>query len=370
VKGSAFLLAFVLLASAVFPADLSLAPEDLIIEQSLEGGYLLRIRQKPGVNSVLVTESTEDPEREVATYAFRNPAFHPLNGEERRVLNGEFLPPEMHFLVDSTPAPDPELGKAFHVFVPYVVEYGYPWSRQGERLIVDGAYLNVRTFEATHASYAGAFLDNPFVLRVTQAPMAVTPETPMDDRYMPATARSYEDIARESDGVVRYSEGEEDLVTQIGEIIAEVEGGSIDLVLALDATQSMENDVPALRRSLVPLLQSNLEGFERFRIGIVYYKDYMEDYLTRTVAFQNDLSVVQRAIDGLRVAGGRDIPEAVHEALYAAVVNFPWMAENRLVILVGDAPPHARPRGSVTEEMVYAAAREHNVRLNTIILPH
>lgn len=354
----------------MFSADLSLAPEDLIIEQSLEGGYLLRIRQKPGVNSVLVTESTEDPDREVATYAFRNPAFHPLNGEERRVLNGEFLPPEMHFLVDSTAAPDPALGEAFHIFIPYVVEYGYPWSRQGERLIVDGAYLNVRTFEASHASYAGAFMDNPFVLRVTQAPMEVTPETPLNERYMPATVRSYEDFARASDGVVRYSEGQEDVADRIAEIIAGVEGDSIDLVLALDTTQSMENDFPALRRTLVPLLQRNVDGFDRFRIGIVYYKDYMEEYLTRTVAFQNDLSVIQRAIDGVRVSGGRDIPEAVHEALYAAVVNYPWQAESRLVILVGDAPPHARPRGSITEDMVYEAARKHDVRLNAIILPH
>ncbi len=369
-KRSALFLVLVFLASAAFSADLSLAPEDLIIEQSLEGGYLLRIRKKPGVNSVLVTESTEDPEREVATYAFRNPAFHPVNGDERRELNGEFLPPEMHFLVDSTPAPDPALGEAFHVFVPYVVEYGYPWSRQGERLIVDGAYLNVRTFEASHASYTGAFLDNPFVLRVTQAPMEVTPERPLDERYMPAAVRSYEEIARKSNGVARSSEGEEDLVVQIGEIVSAVGGGSIDLVLALDSTQSMENDLPALRRSLVPLLESNLEGSDRYRVGIVYYKDYMEEYLTRTVAFQNDLSVIQRAIDGLRVSGGRDIPEAVHEALYSAVMNFPWQAENRLVILVGDAPPHARPRGSVTEEMVHDAARERDVRLNTIILPH
>ena len=369
-KASAIILALLLTAAVVFPADLSLSPEDLIIEQSLEGGYLLRIRKKPGINSVLVTESTEDPEREVASYAFRNPSFHPLNGEERRLLNGEFLPPEMHFLIDSTPAPDPELGEAFHVFVPYVVEFGYPWTREGERLIVDGAYLNVRTFEAAHASYTGAFSDNPFVLRVTQAPVEVTPELPPDDRFMPDTVRTYEDIARASDGEVRYSDGEEDLVNQIADIIANVGGGDIDLVLALDSTQSMENDVPALRRSLVPLLQQNLEGFERYRIGIVYYKDYMEDYLTRTVDFQNDLAIVQQAIDGLRVAGGRDIPEAVHEALYSAVMNFPWAAENRLVILVGDAPPHARPRGRVTEEMVYTAARERDIRLNTIILPH
>jgi hypothetical protein len=59
----------------------------------------------------------------------------------------------------------------------------------------------------------------------------------------------------------------------------------------------------------------------------------------------------------------------VHEALHAAALSFPWAAEERIVILIGDAPPHPRPRGSITKEMVDKAAIEKDLRLNVIILP-
>lgn len=361
--------ASLLLALATNPAyaqDLSVGTEDLRIEQSLEGGYILSIRNKPDIASVLITESTEDPDREVASYAYRNPDYHPMNGEERRMLDGEFLGDGRHYLIDSTPEEDEAFGSAFKVFVPYIVTYGYPWARSGEVQILDGAYLNVRTFTEQYASYAGAFEDNPFVLSVEQAPE----EGPPEGNYMSDTVENYEEIARESEGTTTYSEGEDDIPRRIAALVRETEGDTLDLVLVLDTTESMRNDLPFLRRDLVPLLREEIGRFERLRIGMVYYRDYMEEYLTQNVGFQPDLAAVQTAVDRIRVAGGRDIPEAVHEALYVALDGFPWESAARMVILVGDAPPHPRPRGGVTREMVYGMAREKGVEVNTIILPH
>jgi hypothetical protein len=88
------------------------------------------------------------------------------------------------------------------------------------------------------------------------------------------------------------------------------------------------------------------------------------------IEFQEDLDSAQRLIDRVRVAGGRDLPEAVHEALYRAVYSFDWQAGERMVVLIGDAPPHPRPRGAVTEDMVLSEAETKEVRLHTIILPH
>lgn len=358
-----------LLAATALAQDLSLSPEDLRIEQTTEGGYFLWVRQAGDIESVLLTESTEDPEHRAASYALRNPGFHPATSGEQRMLNGEFLPADHHSIVDSTTEPHPEMGPSFKLFIPYVVEYGYPGQRHGEILVVDGTYLSVRAFELDYASYQGAYRDNPFILRVTQKPAAMEPEAPATREYMDSTVREFSEIARESGGEVVYSDGEADVVDKIAEVIRQERGKSLDLVLALDTTKSMENDVPHLRASLVPLLEGEVEGFSSFRIGMVYYKDYLEDYLTETVEFQRDLSVVQRAIDGIRVRGGRDLPEAVHEALYAAVTSFPWAAESRLVILIGDAPPHARARGSITRELVYSEAKARGVTIHTMILP-
>ncbi|MBA7705879.1 hypothetical protein ES703_114720 [subsurface metagenome] len=91
--------------------------------------------------------------------------------------------------------------------------------------------------------------------------------------------------------------------------------------------------------------------------------------MSKPLPFETDLAAIQRSIDHVRVLGGRDIPEAVFEALYNAVNLYDWQADSRLVVLIGDAPPHPKPRGKVTKEMVYRDAREKGILINTIILP-
>jgi hypothetical protein len=353
---------------SILGADpLIITPDKLVITQSLDGGYDLYVQVQPGIGSVLLTESTEDPERETASYAYRNPEYHRTNGDEKRLLNGEFLEETRgHSLVDSTPEEHPELGQAFHIFIPYLVVYGYPWTRSGEVQVLDGTYLSIRAFEKPFADYTGAFRDNPFVLKVLQKPF----EGPPEGNYMDATVEAYREISNEGRGKLIYSRGEEDIIEKIAGIIDEAPGRSMDLVLALDTTQSMANDMPHLRKSLVPLLREKSRGFDPLRVGVVLYKDYDEEYVTDVYPFQaGGVDTVQRILDRIRVYGGRDIPEAVYEALYAGIHSYPWSADRKLIVLVGDAPPHPRPRGKVTKEMVYEDVESREIELYTIILP-
>ena len=338
-----------------------------MVTQGREPGYHLWIRKSEDIGSVLITESTADPEKKEPVYALRNPEYHHLNGDEKRMLNEKFLDPEkkLYSLIDSTPENHPDLGDAFHIFIPYVAVYGYSWGRSGELQILDGTYLNIRTFPLLFGDYTQGFKDNPFVMRVVQKPL----EGPPEDNYMKETLRDYREIADLGGGEAVLSLGEEDILDKIKKLIAEAEGESLDLVLALDTTKSMENDIPHLRSSLVPLLEDASSGYGELRFGLVLYKDYMEQYTTRVFPFGPDLSVAQNILDTIKVFGGRDIPEAVYEALYAGIHGFPWQAQNRKIILVGDAPPHPKPRGKVTKEMVYMDAQLHEIELHTIILP-
>jgi Mg-chelatase subunit ChlD len=102
---------------------------------------------------------------------------------------------------------------------------------------------------------------------------------------------------------------------------------------------------------------------------MVLYKDYFDEYLNQVVPFTGDFGRFQQILNSIRVSGGRDIPEAVYEALYEAAVKFPWEAESKLVILIGDAPPHPRPRGEITKELVDEAVKEQGVKIHAIILP-
>ena len=361
-------------------ADLKIGPEDIRIEQSLDGGYDLWIRKKPGMNSVMITESTEAIEG--STYAWRNPEYTKTNGDEKRILDGEFLdsPASRYALIDSTPEKTDFFDQAFHIFIPYVVHFGYPWSRNGVIQVLDGTFLSIRAFSKKYADYSGTFRDNGFLLKLEQKPVytarretkeepAEQPEEVNPDIYMSDTVDSFSDLANETSGDIIFGKGEGDVIDNIRQILKKMDGETLDLVLALDTTQSMENDIPYLQKSLVPLMKEFSDKFKTIRIGMMLYRDYFEEYVTKIIPFQITFEDVQAKLDTIKVFGGRDIPEAVYEALYESIHNFAWYAEEKAIILIGDAPPHPLPRGDITREMVIEDSAKFGVSIHAIILP-
>jgi Mg-chelatase subunit ChlD len=158
-------------------------------------------------------------------------------------------------------------------------------------------------------------------------------------------------------------------VEKIRDLLDKQAVNSRDRVFCLDTTSSMDDDIDEIRRALGSMLAERVTQFQSLRIGMVLYKDYFDEYLTRVVPFTKDMDQFQRTLNSIRVGGGRDIPEAVFEALYDGAVGFSWEAESRQIILIGDAPPHPRQRGAISKEMVNQAATERQVNINAIILP-
>jgi hypothetical protein len=345
--------------------ELAVTAADTLVDQKTPGGYNLWIRAKPGIASVLITETTADPARRAASYALRDPKKNPVNGDERRLLNGKPIDPSrgLYSLIDSTPEMHPDLGRAFHIFIPYIVVYGYPWSRQGEIQVLDGTFLNIRAFALPYGDYTGAYRDNPFVMRMTQK----VHETPAGT-FNPDTVETFTSIAREGGGEAVQSSPEE-LPQKIAAALDSAAGPELDLVLALDTTESMTDDLPILKKSLVPMIRKHTNRFKSFRVGLLMYRDYFEDYLTRPLPMTDSLEKLQAQIDAARAEGGRDLPEAVYEALYASIHSYEWAAPSRRIILVGDAPPHPRPRGAITSQMVFTDAKKLGIEITTIILP-
>ena len=365
-KGLFFSAIFFLVFS--LPAqDLTLGQGDLRIEQRVDGGFHLFIRVKGNIASALLTESTRDPALRSDNYAYRAPEWNPVNGDELRILNGQPIPREskIYSLIDSSPEEDAEFGQAFHIYIPYILNYGYEGGRHGEVYVTDGTYLNIRTFALPYADYRGAFKDNPFTLRVTQQPLPGPPE----DNYMKDTVDAFTEIATSGNGELIYSTGAEDLLERIKDVLEKEKGRNLELVICLDTTGSMRDDIDQVRKGLIPILKELIDSFESFKIGMVLYKDYYEEYLTKIIPFTKDFNAFQRTLNSIRVGGGKDIPEAVYEALYDGAIKFPWESESKIMILIGDAPPHPRPRGKITKETVDKAVAERGLKVHAIILP-
>lgn len=351
--------------------DLSIASEDVRIIQSPEGGYHLYVRKKGDIQSILLTETTRDPALKADNYAYRVPEYNPINGDEKRMLDGSVIPPEkkIYSLIDSTPDPLSPIGQAYHVWIPYVIQFGYEWSRNGEVQVLDGTYINIRTFSKPYADYSGSFADNPFRLRLTQKAVVKTP--PEDSRFMSETVAAFGDLAVRSSGKTLYAKNPDEIIPLVKDILIPAGKKTLDLVFVIDATESMQDDIKKMRELLEGVLSETLNEYPSYRIALVLYKDYFEDFLVKSAcAFTSDLSVFRKALNGFHVQGGRDIPEAVYEAIDGALA-YPWNPEaDKKIILIGDAPPHPKPRGRVTKEIVDKASAAKQVQVNVIILPH
>ena len=351
-----------LLSAFLYAQDLTLSPNDLRIDIPPEGGYNLYIRYKSDISSVLLTETTKDPRLKEDNYAYRAAERNNINGDEVRLIDGYPIPREskIYSLVSSTPKWHPDLGWAYQIYIPEVIYYGYEGGRHGEVEVGNGTYLNIRTFYYAYADYRGPFRDNPFMLHFLEEP-----PPPLIEIYMQETVDSFTSIAGKN---TLYASGPADLARLI-EGIAKNNTADTDIVICLDTTGSMKPHVEALRLQLVNALREVFPASASFRVGMVLYRDYNEAYLNKVISFTSDLNILQRNLNEVRVGGGGDIPEAIYEALYAGATKFPWTARSRIMILIGDAPPHPRPRGKITKQMADNEAASRNIQVHSIILP-
>lgn len=117
---------------------------------------------------------------------------------------------------------------------------------------------------------------------------------------------------------------------------------SIDLVLCVDLTGSMASFIEAAKRDL----RAVLDAFARelhggLRVAIVGYRDHCDgDRLLERYPFTADLDDASATIGRLAVAGGGDAPEAVYTGLQACLALDYRPGSYRVILLVGDAPPH------------------------------
>lgn len=348
-------------------------------------GYDLYIKKQPGVESVMLTETTRDPAGQEPNYAYRAKEYNPVNGDEIRMLNGERLESQYakYSLVDSTPEKNEYFDQCFHIYIPEEIVFGYPWSRSGTVKIGKGTFINIRSFEKKYCDYTGKYFDNPYMfdLQIVKRPKKVDPEVKAEvvltDSYNPMAAHTFEEI---SDFMI-FSKGPETIVDDIMTVVEEGEFGNRgeDIVFAIDATGSMKDDIQKLKDEWLPALEEFVKKHEGLRLGLVFYRDYGDNFNTRGLPvkcydFTDDINWFVKNVKALKINGneGGDIPEAVYEALYASMEFFSWReGAAKKVILIGDAEPHPLPRrtGKYSRSLIEQIANEKKIAINAIITP-
>lgn len=128
----------------------------------------------------------------------------------------------------------------------------------------------------------------------------------------------------------------------------DLNAAGLDVAIVIDSTGSMQQPIDAARDAVGEIVAMLSGVAPKFRLGLVHYKDFndMSDGARILVPLTNGVEKVRTKLARLVASGGGDIPERVEKGLEMALNSrMKWRkGTNKVIILIGDAPPHASAR--------------------------
>jgi Mg-chelatase subunit ChlD len=121
--------------------------------------------------------------------------------------------------------------------------------------------------------------------------------------------------------------------------------GEIDLVFLVDETGSMGAYIEEVKRRLLEIIEAIRRAplCRSLRLGLVSYRDHPpqdRSFASRVVPLTDDIAAIKKGVGRMEASGGGDGPESVTDGLYD-LVRLDWRPRAaRVVVWVGDAPPH------------------------------
>jgi len=128
-------------------------------------------------------------------------------------------------------------------------------------------------------------------------------------------------------------------------MLKELRKNGLDIVLTFDSTASMSKEIRQVKDQIGRIGRRLIKLVPTARISICTYRDKGDAYIVKGLPLSRDLGKIERYLDRIRAKGGGDFPEAVDEGLKWAMQKNEFRRKARKVILLfGDAQPHARSR--------------------------
>lgn len=130
-------------------------------------------------------------------------------------------------------------------------------------------------------------------------------------------------------------------------MIQNLKRNGLDIVIVFDSTGSMGGEIDQVKSQIKRIGGTLLTMVPKARISLCTYRDQGDEYVAKGLPLTNNIQDIEHYLQGIRAGGGGDVEEAVQEGLRWAVMNNQFKPNARKVILVfGDAPPHAKDRAA------------------------
>ncbi|GBB90864.1 hypothetical protein RclHR1_00180002 [Rhizophagus clarus] len=119
----------------------------------------------------------------------------------------------------------------------------------------------------------------------------------------------------------------------------------VDLCFVMDCTGSMGSYISGAKKSIERVVDcmANMEPAVKIRIGFCGYRDHCDGFNRLQIFdFTNSPTEFKNRLSGVSATGGGDTPEDVLGGLNAAVTRMTWRNNIRVLLHIGDCPPHGR----------------------------
>jgi len=139
----------------------------------------------------------------------------------------------------------------------------------------------------------------------------------------------------------------------------------LDVAIVIDSTGSMQVAIDTARDALDDVVALLAGIAPKLRLGLVHYKDFedMNDGARLLVPMTKVQQDVRDKLAKLVASGGGDVPERIESGLAVALgKEMGWNKDaNRLILVIGDAPPHADVEQQLYEMVKNARERPFEV---------
>lgn len=197
--------------------------------------------------------------------------------------------------------------------------------------------LQPTNFENPHASETDNVLQDEMFSPKTLSPLS---ENELDIHLgaISAGAKQSFEIRSANDASVLAGGSEE-----FGKMISRLQKEGLDIVIVFDSTGSMQGEIDEVKSKIQRIGDALIRMIPKTRIGICTYRDHGDDPVVQGLPLTDNIGSMVAFLNGISAKGGGDKPEAVEEGLRWAIEENEFRRAARKVILVfGDAPPHAK----------------------------
>ena len=184
------------------------------------------------------------------------------------------------------------------------------------------------------------------------------------------TAKYFETTGKATITADNYTSCSIDLI-QITEVYYSNHSDSLDLMLVVDTTGSMYDELEYLQEELESVIKRAVSdnGNIPVRLSVNFYRDDGDEYVVRDFPFTENISQAIADLKAQAADGGGDFPEKVNAALDNAINSHDWSeSSTKLLFIILDAPPHSDDAKAVEAmNALTAQAAEKGIRIIPIL---